>query len=250
MADYDDRRRDRDEDWERRRDFDTEGDADYRRESGTRPVGRGQSRDSESGRASNWPNRGWGSGSGSYERGRTPDEEYYRNFGSGQDYGSDRNYGSQSSGSGQGYRSGQGYGAGERYRSGQGWNSDQGYGTSDTQGSYGRHSPGSVQGQTGRGRSWGRGPRGYARSDDRIQEDVNDRLTWHGDIDATNIQVAVQNGEVTLEGRVEDRHQKRMAEDVAAEVWGVKDVHNRIKVDQSLGEQIREGIDNLTGNKK
>jgi osmotically-inducible protein OsmY len=36
---------------------------------------------------------------------------------------------------------------------------------------------------------------------------------------------------------VSDRRQKRIAEDVAEGVNGVKDVHNRLKVDQSLNEQ-------------
>jgi osmotically-inducible protein OsmY len=99
----------------------------------------------------------------------------------------------------------------------------------------------------------GRGPQGFQRQDDRIHEDVNDRLTWHGEVDATNIQVTVENGEVTLEGTVDDRRQKRLAEDIAEDVSGVKDIHNRLRIGQNLIQQVAQGIsdigDRLKGDK-
>ena len=82
------------------------------------------------------------------------------------------------------------------------------------------------------GRFSGRGPRGYQRSDDRIREDINEHLTRHPDIDASEIEVEVHNGEVTLRGAVDDRHAKRMAEDCAEQVSGVRQVHNQIRVEQ------------------
>ena len=78
----------------------------------------------------------------------------------------------------------------------------------------------------------GRGPRNYRRADNRIEEDVNERLTRHSMIDATEIEVTVQNGEVTLQGFVVGREAKRMAEDIADSVFGVKDVNNQIKIRQ------------------
>ena len=75
----------------------------------------------------------------------------------------------------------------------------------------------------------GRGPRNYSPSDERILEEVCDRLTDDDRIDASEIEVRVSNGEVTLLGEVEDRHTKRMAEDVADGVRGVRDVHNQLK---------------------
>ena len=76
----------------------------------------------------------------------------------------------------------------------------------------------------------GRGPKNWRRSDERIREDVNERLTEHDGIDATDIEVAVENGEVTLSGTVDSRWTKRMAEDVAAFCAGVVDVHNRLRI--------------------
>ena len=76
----------------------------------------------------------------------------------------------------------------------------------------------------------GRGPKGYRRSDDRIREDVNDRLTWNAELDASDIEVRVIEGEVTLTGVVEDRGAKRLAEDLAEDIFGVQDVHNQLKV--------------------
>ena len=76
----------------------------------------------------------------------------------------------------------------------------------------------------------GRGPRNYKRSDERIEEDVNESLTRHPGLDASEIQVAVENGEVTLTGIVESRLDKRMAEDAAESCSGVVDVHNQLRV--------------------
>ena len=76
----------------------------------------------------------------------------------------------------------------------------------------------------------GRGPRNYKRSDGRIEEDINERLTMHPMIDATDIDVRVQNGEVTLCGEVDSRYAKRLAGEIADWVFGVKDVHNQLRI--------------------
>lgn len=79
----------------------------------------------------------------------------------------------------------------------------------------------------------GRGPRGYKRSDDRIKEDINDRLTDNSHIDASDIEVEVDGGDVTLTGHVENRYEKRMAADLAEDVSGVKNVANQIRVNNT-----------------
>jgi BON domain-containing protein len=87
----------------------------------------------------------------------------------------------------------------------------------------------------------GRGPRNYQRADDRIREDVCDVLCDHGYIDASDIEVTVLNGEVTLIGLVPDRPQKRMAEDAAEQVSGVREVHNQLRVSPGASGQEPQG---------
>ena len=76
----------------------------------------------------------------------------------------------------------------------------------------------------------GKGPKGWQRSDERIREDVSEALARHPEVDASDIEVKVQECEVTLTGTVTDRDAKRIAEDVVERVFGVKDVQNQIKV--------------------
>lgn len=78
----------------------------------------------------------------------------------------------------------------------------------------------------------GRGPKNYTRADHRIHEDVCDRLTEAGAIDASDIDVQVAEGEVTLTGTVPAREQRRAAEDCAEAVSGVTHVQNNIRVAQ------------------
>jgi osmotically-inducible protein OsmY len=87
-----------------------------------------------------------------------------------------------------------------------------------------------------RGEHSGRGPKGYTRSDDRIKEDVCDRLTEDPSIDASDIDVSVTKCEVILSGTVEDRQAKRRAEDCAENVSGVRNVQNNLRVHQQAHE--------------
>jgi hypothetical protein len=81
------------------------------------------------------------------------------------------------------------------------------------------------------GRSYsGVGPKNYSRSDERITEDLCERLTQDYDIDASEIEVKAEGGVVTLEGTVEQRWMKHRAEDIADSLSGVRQVENRIRV--------------------
>jgi hypothetical protein len=104
----------------------------------------------------------------------------------------------------------------------------------------------------------GRGPRNYQRSDDRVREDVNERLTADPRIDASDIDVRVQNGEVTLSGTVDERRTRRLAEEIIEDLPGVRDVRNEIRVShgnqssnhdahQHVGEQSRGREDGSVG---
>jgi osmotically-inducible protein OsmY len=76
----------------------------------------------------------------------------------------------------------------------------------------------------------GRGPKGYTRSDERIRDDVSDRLTDDPIVDASEIEVLVSGGEVTLNGAVSSKTAKRRAEDCADDVSGVSHVQNNLRV--------------------
>jgi len=131
--------------------------------------------------------------------------------------------------------------SGDRWRSGvgdlnrrfdidRGWNATSGGGTSG-------------YGNTTRGQShFGKGPKGYVRSDERIREDVCDRLSDDDEVDASEITVTVKNAEVLLEGVVLDRRSKHRAEDIAESVSGVKDVSNHLRARkgflQELGDKL------------
>lgn len=87
----------------------------------------------------------------------------------------------------------------------------------------------------------GRGPSDYTRSDERIREDANDRLTEDPRLDARQISVTVTEGEVTLTGTVEDRSAKRRAEDCVDAISGVKHVQNNLRVKPGSGLEGQGG---------
>ena len=90
-----------------------------------------------------------------------------------------------------------------------------------------------LYGETRPGPYVGVGPKGYKRSDERVLEDVSERLMGDGHIDASNIEVEVHSGEVILKGFVPNRNMKRLAEDLSASALGVKDVLDQLRIRES-----------------
>lgn len=91
----------------------------------------------------------------------------------------------------------------------------------------------------------GKGPKGYVRSDERIHEEVCELLS-DGHLDASDIDVTVKDGEVTLMGTVCDRRTKRLAEELVEGVRGIKDIQNQLRISGSFmnrsgGGQKTEG---------
>jgi hypothetical protein len=84
----------------------------------------------------------------------------------------------------------------------------------------------------GEGRYRGVGPKGYVRSDERIREIVCDDLMDDPWLDASRIEVTVKDGEVTLQGSVDSRDAKRLAEDLVERAGGVKQVQNNLRVER------------------
>ena len=81
----------------------------------------------------------------------------------------------------------------------------------------------------------GLGPQTYKRSDDRIRDDVCERLTDDPRIDASNITIDVNQGAVTLNGVVPERHMRYAAEDLVDDAMGVESINNQLRV-QSRGD--------------
>jgi hyperosmotically inducible periplasmic protein len=80
------------------------------------------------------------------------------------------------------------------------------------------------------GRFAGCGPRSYVRPDERIIDDICERLTRDPRVDASYIEVRSHRGEVTLGGSVGTWIETRWAGEIAADVYGVRHVQNDLRV--------------------
>jgi osmotically-inducible protein OsmY len=76
----------------------------------------------------------------------------------------------------------------------------------------------------------GPGPHLQRRSDDKIREEILELLTNNADLDASEVELHVEGGEVTLTGSVDSRDAKWLTEDLVNSVTGVREVNNRLKV--------------------
>ena len=74
------------------------------------------------------------------------------------------------------------------------------------------------------------------KTDEQIQKDVMEEISWEPQLDATEIGVAVHNGVVTLSGNVNTYLKKLAAERAAKRVKGVLGV--------AMDIEVRLGIDN------
>lgn len=81
-----------------------------------------------------------------------------------------------------------------------------------------------------RGPHWGKGPKGYRRSDARILEDVCEAIADQGHIDASDVEVKVEEGVVVLTGTVGLRHHKRSLEILVENCRGVDEVRNELRL--------------------
>ncbi|MEO6584182.1 MAG: BON domain-containing protein [Ferruginibacter sp.] len=87
----------------------------------------------------------------------------------------------------------------------------------------------------------GKGPKGYTRTDERLKDDINDRLYHDSYIDASDVEITVENGEATLTGTVDSKNAKRRIEDIVEGITGIKDVENKLKVSQTVGNNFATG---------
>lgn len=181
------------------------------------------------GRTSEWPYRSERYGQGEFGR------SGYGSSGYGQS-------GFGQSGFGQGGFGRSGYGEGRYDQGGYGaYAQGHDYGQSGQQfgqygggfyGGYGgQQYPGGMEGRT---RTQRRGPKGYKRSDERIRDDICERLMYRDDLDVENVSIEVKEGRVRLDGEVPERRMKHEIEDICDSVFGVQDVENNIRVKRGL----------------
>lgn len=178
------------------------------------PQERYAGRASQSGYFGTEGSGGYGTSSGNYDN--------FRSSGSYGASGNAANYGSSAGdfASGRDYESQ--WGGGSRYGS--------------SSGSYGNHGYGSGS-ESYRGESYrGKGPKGYARSDDRLKELICERLTEDHGIDASDITVDVTGQSVKLTGSIDNRRAKYEVEELIERVGGVKDIDNQLKVQPRTGD--------------
>lgn len=95
----------------------------------------------------------------------------------------------------------------------------------------------------------GRGPRGYVRSDERIREEICERLTDE-DVDVSDVEVHVSKGVATLTGTVRDRRTKREIESVVDGVSGVTDVSNQLRLEKSAETESKDPLSSLGPERK
>lgn len=102
-----------------------------------------------------------------------------------------------------------------------------GYGARADDDDYVDYTPKDIE---GKGTNYtGKGPRNYVRSSDRIIDDIVHAFTVDRHLDASFIDVDVVGDEVHLTGYVDSRISRWRAEDLAAEVPGVKTIINQLQ---------------------
>lgn len=77
---------------------------------------------------------------------------------------------------------------------------------------------------------FGKGPKGWKRSDERIREDACEALYRDSEVDASDIDVSVKDNCIFLKGTVSSRQEKRAAERCVENLSGVEDVQNELRI--------------------
>jgi len=68
------------------------------------------------------------------------------------------------------------------------------------------------------------------RPDETLARELQEILTKDPELDATEIEVEVEGGAVTLSGVVDSSDARLLAEELVETVTGVREVHNNLKV--------------------
>jgi len=73
-------------------------------------------------------------------------------------------------------------------------------------------------------------PASSRKADSEIQDAILTTIKWNSSINGTKIKMSVQNGKVTLEGEVPWAYQKSRLGNLAADIIGVTEVNNIVRV--------------------
>jgi hypothetical protein len=76
------------------------------------------------------------------------------------------------------------------------------------------------------------GQRARRRPDESLARDIHEVLTNDPELDATDIEVRVEGGAVTLIGTVNSSDAKLLAEELTESFPGVREVHNRLTIER------------------
>ncbi len=76
------------------------------------------------------------------------------------------------------------------------------------------------------------GPRSRRKSDESLTQEIREILTADPELEATDIEVEVEGGAVTLRGAVVDSDARLLAEELVESLSGVREVHNRLRVER------------------
>ncbi|MGH7510307.1 MAG: BON domain-containing protein [Gemmatimonadales bacterium] len=80
------------------------------------------------------------------------------------------------------------------------------------------------------GRQEARGPRRVRRPDESLARELHEILIRDPELEATEVEVEVEGGAVTLSGVVDGSDARLLAEELVESVPGVREVHNRLRV--------------------
>jgi len=76
----------------------------------------------------------------------------------------------------------------------------------------------------------GIGPKGYKKSDERLHEEACEALYRNPWVDASEVDVKVKDGVITVSGTVRTREEKREAESCMENISGVVDIRNELRL--------------------
>jgi hypothetical protein len=85
-----------------------------------------------------------------------------------------------------------------------------------------------------------RGPRGYRRPDERILDELCERIALSGAY-AEEVEVQVRGGVVTLTGKVPSRTDRQLIEEVGETVFGVQEIQTQLAIPRAAEAARGEG---------